>query len=78
MTRKWKKLWPRQCCPASKSLLREVIMCLRYCSVTFRGQAPREVILSGGRGDSGDGSAVWRNDSGCGSGPVIPFYHLTV
>ncbi|MCS7238725.1 MAG: pilus assembly protein PilM [Thermoguttaceae bacterium] len=28
-------------------LAAEVALCLRYCSVTFRGQAPREIILSG-------------------------------
>jgi type IV pilus assembly protein PilM len=33
--------------PCIEKLAGEVIMCLRYCSVTFRGQAPREVILSG-------------------------------
>ncbi len=30
------------------SLIREVSLCLRYCSVTFRGLRPGQVILSGG------------------------------
>lgn len=33
--------------PTLERLASELVLCLRYCSVTFRGQAPQEIILSG-------------------------------
>ena len=32
-----------------EELAREIALCLRYCSVTFRGLRPKEVTLTGGQ-----------------------------
>lgn len=37
--------------PAMEELAREVSLCLRYYSVTFRGQRPAKVLLHGGEGN---------------------------
>lgn len=36
--------------PLLSDLLREVVLCMRYYGVTFRGEPPRQLILTGGNG----------------------------
>ncbi len=58
-------------------LAAEMTMCLRYCSVTFRNQAAREVILSGVEATP-EHAELFAQDLGipvrCGN-PFLPFRH---
>jgi type IV pilus assembly protein PilM len=63
--------------PVLDKLAHELSLCLRYYSVTFRGQPLSQVVLGGG--EANDALAEWlaaRLDLPCGSGnPLRPFAH---
>jgi type IV pilus assembly protein PilM len=61
---------------AMESLTREVSLCLRYHSVTFRGQRPLKVRVSGGEGGDGQLLAMLQSVLGIPVEPSRPLFSL--
>ncbi|MGD0387995.1 MAG: pilus assembly protein PilM [Tepidisphaeraceae bacterium] len=61
---------------AMESLTREVSLCLRYHSVTFRGQRPLKVRVSGGEGGDGQLLAMLHSVLGIPVEPSRPLFNM--
>ncbi len=61
---------------AMESLTREICLCLRYHSVTFRGQRPLKVRMSGGEGGEPQLLAMLHSSLGIPIEPARPLYNV--